>query len=513
MGLFSGIANRFGYVQKDSVPAPRRTVVIRQSSGGGGGDWLRSFEGGKINRLMSAKGLTTVGINEDLVNHLLTLTARARYLAQNDDYVRRFIKLVKTNVVGPQGLVLRGQVKDTNGQPDTGANDAIETAWKDWSRPGGPEVSGRLSFRDLLNLVIEHIARDGEFFAWKRRTGVYGKSFRVIDPFAVPISVNTEHNGNRVVMGVELDGDYRPVAYHIKVGARSSELTWQFRGMRLRRVPADQIVHIFRPEYADQVRGFTPMASAISRLTMVNGYEEAALVAARIGASKMGFYTSNDSAAPYEGDDEDMAGNLIQEVEPGVFEKLPSGIDFKEFSPAYPNIGYKEFISSVLKGISSGLGVSYPTLSGDLEGVNFSSIRTAVLEDREAWKELQEWLIEQFAVPTYDDWLLEALLRGQIKTKGQSISPSRYEKFRSVTFQGRRWAWVDPQKDMRANVEAVQARIRSVSSVIRELGADPEDVFLEIQRERERMDQLGITPQEALATATANHAKDENDDD
>jgi capsid protein len=52
------------------------------------------------------------------------------------------------------------------------------------------------------------------------------------------------------------------------------------------------MIHAFLPERAMQTRGAPWMSPVIADLKMLNGYREAELVAARVGASKMGFFTS-----------------------------------------------------------------------------------------------------------------------------------------------------------------------------------------------------------------------------
>ena len=475
---------------------PRRRTTFHAKS-----DWVRQFEAGKINRLTSGGSATLVDINQDLALFGPIVTARARHLSKNDDYVRRFIQIFKRQIVGAAGITMRPQITDPDGTRDDVANEAVESAWREYRKAGFCEITGRLSMRDLENMVVEHLARDGEFFA-KRLAGrgPFGHCLQVIDPISVPMTLNAkfESSGNDIINGVEVDTEGRPVAYHVRVRPNFTGEIWTHSGQHFHRIAASKIIHIFRPEYANQTRGYSPMASAIMRLLMLNGYEEAALVAARVGASHMGFFTSETEGGQYQGDDEDSDGAPIEEVEPGIFVNLPAGVDVKEYKPNYPTIGYAEFITKVLQGIAAGLGISYTSLSGDLSSVNFSSIRTAVLEDREGFMDFQVWLIEHFEQGQYDDWLISSLALGKIKIKGQPVGLVRLQKFSNVTFAGRRWQWVDPLKDMQANALAIERRIRSVSSVIRESGHDPRDVFQEIARENEQMAELGITPDQVL---------------
>jgi hypothetical protein len=59
-------------------------------------------------------------------------------------------------------------------------------------------------------------------------------------------------------------------------------------------VPAEDVMHVFIPEFAEQVRGVPWMYAALLNLVHLGAFEEAAVIAARIGASQMGFIESPD---------------------------------------------------------------------------------------------------------------------------------------------------------------------------------------------------------------------------
>jgi len=62
-----------------------------------------------------------------------------------------------------------------------------------------------------------------------------------------------------------------------------------------------------------------------------------------------------------------------------------------------------------------------------------------------------------------------------------------------VSWQPRRWQWVDPMKDAEANRVAVEMGTRSISDIIREQGRDPEQVWQELSEDLQRLNELGIT--------------------
>ena len=88
----------------------------------------RSFDAAVLNRLTSDWTTTPQTADAELLPELKTLRARSRQLANNDDYARRYLSMVKTNVIGAKGIILQNKAKNSKGQYDTTANHKIETA-------------------------------------------------------------------------------------------------------------------------------------------------------------------------------------------------------------------------------------------------------------------------------------------------------------------------------------------------------------------------------------------------
>jgi lambda family phage portal protein len=168
----------------------------------------------------------------------------------------------------------------------------------------------------------------------------------------------------------------------------------------------------------------------------------------------------------------------------------------------------------MLRGIAGAIGVAYHSFANDLEGVNFSSSRSGILEERDMWVLLQTWLVEGLHETYFPEWLSQAMSMGTVKLpSGLAIPARNVQKFAdAATWQGRRWQWVDPKKDMETNQGSVDYRFRSISSVIRESGGDPDDVFAEIAAERKKMDALGITPETVSSTPAVAGNEDEDEE-
>ncbi len=143
--------------------------------------------------------------------------------------------------------------------------------------------------------------------------------------------------------------------------------------------------------------------------------------------------------------------------------------------------------------MATGQGLAYNTYSNDLENVNLSSIRQGKLDERDGWKDLQEWFIEAVCHPIYERWLEYSLLAGKIlNTNGKPIPASRLSKFLEVEWQARRWEWIDPLKEEKAITEAQINGRKSPSESIRESGRDPIDVWEAYANDIKSMRELGI---------------------
>ena len=121
-------------------------------------------------------------------------------------------------------------------------------------------------------------------------------------------------------MGVELNSVGKPVAYHL-FKKHPYDNTYPKPEQQYIRVPADEIIHAYIPNRAEQTRGVSFIAPIMANMKLLNGYYEAEIVAARVGASKMGFITSQDGDS-YVGDGEmEDTFSPTMNAQAGVFEQ------------------------------------------------------------------------------------------------------------------------------------------------------------------------------------------------
>jgi len=465
MGLVDKLAKRLGYVKPQQ----------------------RSYNGASVSRLTSDWLSPTTTADEEIRRDLKKLRGRCRELERNNDYVRRYLDGMENNVLGAHGIGLQMKVMDQPGQPDRFANFAIEKAWNTWGRANNCTPTGKMTWRDFQRLALRSCARDGDVLVRMIRgyRNPFGFALQIIEADRL----DSEHNqalpdGNEIRMGVEVDPFGKPVAYHILESHPGDTYAASYR--KRQRIPANEIIHIFNQERISQTRGVPWMVSAMTRLQQLAGYEEAEVVAARVSSCKMGWLLKENSEG-YTGEEDPADLNVLMEAEPGTIEELPSGMKFQEWNPSHPTTAYKDFVKTCLRGIASGLGVSYELISGDLEGVNYSSIRAGVLEQREHFKKVQQWFTDSFVSPVFESWLESSILANHFP-----FNINRFDKMNAPQWKPRRWAWVDPLKDLQANVQAVEAGLKSRRSIVAESGGDVEDVFDQIAMDKQLAEEKGL---------------------
>jgi lambda family phage portal protein len=447
----------------------------------------RGFAAAKTDRLYQGWPTVNRSADAELYAALKILRARSRDLAINDDYVARFLAMVKANVVGPKGIGFQNRAREDNGALDTVANQKIEDGWRAWGRAGVCSVDGRLSWIDACALFAETTARDGECFVKEIRNpkvNRFGYALQFIDADYLDEAFNEIQKDGRIVrLSIEYDALDRPIAYHLLAKHPNAILTSIDPNRRLR-VPADEIIHGFLPRRVEQGRGYPWTAQSLRRLKMLAGYEHAELIAARVGASKMGFFLE-PAADEYTGDyEEDF--DPVTEADPGTFDRLPAGTDFKAWTPDHPVAAFEAFILAILRGAASGLGVSYVGLTNDLRGVSYSSIRQGALDERDHWRMLQTWIIEHFVDRVFTSWLKMALT-----TQAVALPLGKFDKFNAPIWRPRGWTWIDPLKEVKANTEAIQNNLKSLAAALAEQGVDIEDVLIDNAIAKELADKHG----------------------
>lgn len=456
----------------------------------------RSFAAAKLNRLTNSWRLTAERIDDEIRNDLDALRSRSRTLENDNDFAKRYLELVETNIIGESAPRLVSLADNAPGSPDTGARRAIARSWAEWGQPGVCEVSGQYSWAGLCQAIVRCTARDGEALVFVRRGADAGNKWGFalqlldVDRLATWLNRPASSGQNAIASGVEVGATGRPVAYHFNPGPMSAA-----SARTAERVDANTVLHRFIAHRPEQRRGVPWCHASMLSMYYAGEFALSALLAAKHGADHLGFFVTPDGEPPAIGDaspDED--GARIATSVAGTWDTLPAGVDVRNVDSKYPNEVFAPFLKAAYQRMSSGLpGASYPELCNDYESVNFSSIRAAILSGRDEWRKKHQWFASAWLDPIFADWLRLSLAGGVILLdNGAPLPAAKSAKFSAHTWQFRGWAWVDPLKDMQAAREALDLRLTSRTRLASEAGTDIEDIFDEQQTEIALASKYGI---------------------
>ena len=141
---------------------------------------------------------------------------------------------------------------------------------------------------------------------------------------------------------------------------------------------------------------------------------------------------------------------------------------------------------------------------------NFSGGRLALIDGRITFKVWQTCLIERICRKVWARFVDQCVYQGALQ-----ISPIIYEQNRDHFLQHQwippGWPWVDPEKEVRADVAAIEAGLTTQTESLASRGRDFDETLQQIERElRQKADmekrlqdyrkQIGLTP--AIADAT-----------
>lgn len=451
------------------------------------------YEAARSSRRLAKWQPTAAHINAILQCHGPRLRDRTRDLVRNNGYIRSAVETFCANAVGP-GIVPNSM---------SSQKAALRQLWQDWT--DFADADGLTDLYGQQDMIVQGMLEAGEIFARRRPR-------RPEDGLPVPLQVQLieadqlpiEDNrilptGNEVRCGIEFDRIGRRVAYHF-LRRHPGDTTAVLAGFDMRetvRVPASEVAHIYRPRRPGQIRGEPEFVAALVKAFIFDAYDDAELDRKKVAALFAAFITEElpedapaggDPMAEDEDDGADGTRNLY--LEPATIQKLRAGESITFSAPADVGGSYEAFQYRVLLAICAALGVPYQAVTGDLTKVSFASIRSGTVEFRQRLKRFQHnVLVYQFCRPVWRWFLDAAVLSGATDMPGYARDPLPW---RRVLWQPPKLAWVDPLKDIQAEVMAIEKGLKSRQMSILEAGDDPEEVDRQRAEDMEREKRLGL---------------------
>lgn len=462
-----------------------------------------SYDGAGTGRRAAGWDAPDAALNSLAVPALRNLRKRARAAVRNDPYAYSAIDRRVSNLIGT-GITPRARTKDE------ALRSALHELWEDWVAEA--DADGLLDFYGLQALVARMVEESGECFVRLRpRRPEDGLAvplqLQVLAPEFVPLDkTETTRTGNRIKAGIEFDRLGRRVAYwmHRQHPGDAFE-AGQYH--QLVRVPASEILHIFEPTEAGQLRGVPRLAPILLRLKSLDNYDDAVLFRQEVANLFAGFIRKPTADSTFQQVDPITGGAPQHDsdgftpmvgLEPGSMQELLPGEEVEFSDPPDAGNTYVDFMRQQLQAAAAGVGLPYELLTGDMREVNDRVMRVILNEFRRRIEQLQFGLyVHQLCRPVRAAWLDMAYLSGALHLPDYGTRRREYLRTRWVP-QG--WAYIHPVQDVQSRQMEVAAGFTSRSEVVLRSGYDAEQIDQENAEDNARAERLGL---HYASTATA----------
>lgn len=431
---------------------------------------LAKYDAAKHTRRTLGWDARSTGPNTEISDALEILRARHRDLVRNNPWARRAVQAIVNNTVGTG---IQAQWSDTERQ----------LRWSNWFNSTECDADGRYDGYGLQSLIMRCIVESGECLVRFRQR-------RVEDGLTIPLQIQVlepDHldqarnqalpDGGWITQGVEFSAIGQRVAYWLFKEHPGDMIRFNLSANSAR-YSTDGILHLYRAERPGQVRGIPWGVASLTRLKMLDDYQDAILEAQRIAACTMGFRRQTD---PLYDDSINTDYELFERIQPGAIEDLPPGVDMQFITPPQP-ADTTSFVKQIFQSVACDYGITYEVITNDLSEVNFSSARLGWQEfgrniDVWRWQLLKPQLLDHLG-----NWFLIA----------ESVAYPNAPAIETPLWSAPARTVVDPAKEIPALADSVRAGFMSLPEAIRKQGYDPITLAKEHADYLHLLDELGI---------------------
>lgn len=463
--------------KKSSKKAAKAGRPVNKGYGDAGASWNRRALKGF--RAMSGSP------QEDIDANNLTLRQRARMLYMAAPIAASAIRTNRTNVIGI-GLQFKSRIDRETLAMTQEAADAwqarTEREFALWAEDKRAcDATGVNNFAAMQQLALASWLTSGDVFAvvkQYRPTPLHPYSLRLhlieADRVATPVdsgavspmlaTTGKAANGNVIYDGVEVDGDGRIAAYHIRstypFEFGTAETKWTRIPVCGARTGLPNVLHVMESERPDQYRGVSCLAQIIEPLLQLRRYTESELSAALVESFFTAFVKTNAGADdnPFNevGSNQPETSRDPNEYEmgPGQINFMEPGEDIVFASPQRPASGFGDFMRAVCEQAGAALEIPADLLLKSFNS-SYSASRAALLEAWKAFRMRRKWFVDDFCTPVYELWLSEAVARGRISAPGFFTDPAIRAAYLGAEWIGPSQGQLDPVKEITAEILAI----------------------------------------------------------
>ncbi|WP_283393098.1 phage portal protein [Photobacterium phosphoreum] len=348
------------------------------------------------------------------------------------------------------------------------------------------------SLETVLPMLAEELVSVGEFFLlkfWRKQVLQNGEEKWQIKYYVRPSeSLARGYSGYYVKDGVKIDeftGEVKSY-FFIKDNLWNQRQPYAltFGDMDVIEIPAHAVIHCFVPKQF-MSRGYPTIVSMLEPAENVTEFRNAEIRKQSINAHFSLAVTSKhrgrrpklneltDGVDPWSQDPSGPNHTKNYNIKDGTVIELPEGVEVQTIAPSKGDTPTQDLISSTLGILGSRLGVSRPSIDGDLSKMSYSSGKFSMIENKKVHRRFRRLLEKQVYRVMWDDFL-------------RLEYPTVYTDVRTIPIS---WSasseWVlDPEKQSTAVKRNLRSGFMSWSELAASKGVSLEQLFESLQGEQ-----------------------------
>lgn len=383
---------------------------------------------------------------------------------------------------------------------DPAKNKQLEAFMKRYSKPDNCDAAGRHGLARMIRLLEARRTVDGDVLLVRLANG----RLQALEGDRVRTPEGGTVEGvdpNKLIHGVQTDAAGRALAYAVcRRGLTSLTSPESATGFVFERMVPRQnaYLHAYFDRF-DQVRGISPLAPALN--TLRDTYEGFDYALAKMKVSQLfglvfyrDLYDDNENVTATSGDG---TGYEVDFGKGPVKLDLDAGDRAEFLESKTPSTEFQQFSQTMIGVSLKALDIPYSFYAENF--TNYSGARQALLQYELSAASKRADNIDLL------DWLTEwrvALAIADGELPGIDPVDVRFEWVPKGT------SWIDPLKEVQADIAAIGAGLSTRTRVLREQGLDASDIFAELAAEQKQLTDLGLPTSLVVANASLPELED-----
>jgi capsid protein len=417
---------------------------------------------------------------------LQIITNRALRAYHSNTWLQGAMLTLECGILSPVGIKPTPKVYMSDGKIDKKVCAEISKLWKRFN----DECCDYLPLQQNEGLILDSAFVTGNCFIVRvksKKTSKFSFKLEFFDTSNLDFNHDTmlkNKDGSFTQYGISYDKEGQPVKYYFKEGNVFD---------------AKDVIHIFIPKIAQQRVGISAFMAGLATLYDIEMMLQNQILTTRVGAGLLLWMKKEDGVTVNPVDDVIPMSPLNLLITPTKPEPIQGSNRVSDEVVPLIKQGLESFGASV--------GISYSSISRNLEGESFSGGRLRNMMDEQTFDKYYKWFSKAAMQQIYI-WFMDEIVKTRM-IKSISIEQYRNDpyEYQDCHWYRKKPDYIDPLDQVRVWVEARDAGIITDKELLDLAGKDLLEHYEQLAFEIKKKMDMGITQMASAEKQPSNAAE------